>query len=57
VTVTYATDDHDPASRTATRFDDVFDKPNVAGGVFSFFRREALYFADRHGLWGGTISG
>lgn len=41
-TFLYASGDDDPFDGTARGFDAIFDEPNVVGGPFSFWNREAL---------------
>ena len=38
----YASGDHDPRSGRANGFDSIVDLPNFAGGIFSFWNREAI---------------
>ncbi len=38
----YASGDKDPRDGTARGFDTIFDNPNFAGGIFSFWDREGL---------------
>jgi len=38
----YASGDKNPQSHTARGFDSIFDSPNFAGGIFSFWNREGL---------------
>ena len=38
----YASGDDDPRNRKATGFDGIFDNPEFAGGVFSFWNREGI---------------
>jgi hypothetical protein len=42
VSFTYASGDRDPTSGTAHGFDSIFDKPNFAGGDFSFWNRQGI---------------
>ena len=41
-TFVYASGDDDPLDETARGFDSIFDNPNIGGGPFSFWNREAL---------------
>jgi hypothetical protein len=41
-TFVYASGDDDPLDETARGFDSIFDNPNIVGGPFSFWNREAL---------------
>jgi hypothetical protein len=38
----YASGDHNPTGHTASGFDSIFDNPNIAGGGFDFFVRQAI---------------
>jgi hypothetical protein len=38
----YASGDKNPLGRTASGFDSIFDNPDFAGGIFSFWNREGL---------------
>ena len=38
----YASGDKNPRDRTARGFDAIFDDPNFAGGIFSFWNREGI---------------
>lgn len=38
----YASGDKNPVNGTARGFDTIFDNPNFAGGIFSFFDREGI---------------
>jgi hypothetical protein len=38
----YASGDKNPLGGTATGFDGIFDNPNFAGGIFSFWNREGI---------------
>ncbi|HMD48670.1 MAG TPA: hypothetical protein VKG79_06220, partial [Bryobacteraceae bacterium] len=38
----YASGDQDPRGGTARGFDTIFDNPNFAGGIFSFWDREGI---------------
>ncbi|HUA21090.1 MAG TPA: carboxypeptidase-like regulatory domain-containing protein [Bryobacteraceae bacterium] len=42
VSFLYASGDKNPRDGTATGFDTIFDNPNFAGGIFSFFNREGI---------------
>jgi len=42
VSLTYASGDQNPTNGTARGFDSIFDKPNFAGGDFSFWNRQGI---------------
>jgi hypothetical protein len=55
VSVTYASGDRNPTNGKAQGFDSIFDKPNFAGGDFSFWNRQGIRLLNVGLVQGGSF--